>query len=79
MQRFWFTYLGFLLGFFSTSSGVFSKIFIRMLLPELVETCKNELPEAVLKTLQGFPIKTHIKVLKQNGVLNGKVRTSIKY
>ena len=41
-------------GFFSTSLGVFSKIFVRMLLPELAETCKNEPPKAVLRSFEVF-------------------------
>jgi len=40
--------------FSSTSSGMFSKIFVRMLLPELAETCKNEPPEAVLRSFEVF-------------------------
>jgi hypothetical protein len=34
-------------GFSSTSSGVLSKTLVRMLLPELAETRKNDPPEAV--------------------------------
>jgi hypothetical protein len=30
-----------------------------------------------IKMFWGFAIKTHVKVLKKNGVLNGKVRASI--
>ena len=41
-------------GFSSTSLGMFSKIFVRMLLLEFVETCKNEPPEAVLRRLEVF-------------------------
>jgi hypothetical protein len=39
---------------FSTSAGVFSKIFVRMLLPILVETCKNEPLKAVLRRFKVF-------------------------
>ena len=37
-------------GFSTTSSVMFSKIFVRMLLPTLAEACKNEPPEAVLRS-----------------------------
>ena len=40
--------------FSSTSLGMFSKIFVRMLLPKLAETCKNEPPEAVLRSFEVF-------------------------
>jgi hypothetical protein len=45
---------------FSSSLGRSSKIFVRILHPELVETCKNESPEAVLRCFEVFllrPIK----------------------
>jgi hypothetical protein len=38
--------------FFSTSSGVFSRILVRMLLPELVETWRNESPKAVSRCFE---------------------------
>ena len=41
-------------GFSYTSSGMFSKIFVRMLLLELAETCKNEPPKAVLRCFKVF-------------------------
>ena len=44
-------------GFFSTSLGAFYKILVRILLPELAETCKNEPPEAVLRCFEVFLLR----------------------
>ena len=44
-------------GFSYTSLGMFSKIFVRMLLPELAETFKNEPPKAVLRSFEVFLLR----------------------
>ena len=44
-------------GFSSTSLGASSKILVRMLLPVLAETCKNEPPEAVLRSFEVFLLR----------------------
>ena len=44
-------------GWCSSSSGMFYKILVRMLLSVLAETCKNEPPEAVLRCFEVFLLR----------------------